>query len=137
MKFKITYVLYLNDLNIIKVHKTEIQNKIYVLSTQKPSWKMQEMKLLWCRFCQFKSTLFKVTKAKVYKTPATHIIMFCWIWGLPWLVELAASGVSYLYLQILAYMPKNLWWQPQPLTLFIFTLVCHVFNLPTLHSSDY
>lgn len=96
MKFKITYVLYLNDLNIIKVHKTEIQNKIYVLSTQKPSWKMQEIKLLWCRFCQFKSTLFKVTKAKVYKTPATNIIMFCWIWGLPWLVGLAASGVLLL-----------------------------------------
>lgn len=26
MKFKITYALYLNDLNITNVHKTEIQN---------------------------------------------------------------------------------------------------------------
>lgn len=96
MKFKITYVLYLNDLNIIKVHKAEIQNKIYVLSTQKPSWKMQEMKLIWYRFCQLKSTLFKITKAKVHKTLTTDIAMFCWICGLPWLVGLAVSIVLLL-----------------------------------------
>lgn len=38
---------------------------------------MQEMKLIWYRFCQFKSTLFEITKAKIYKTPTTNIIMFC------------------------------------------------------------
>ena len=37
MQFKRTYVFYLNDLEIINVHKTKIQNKIYVLATQKSS----------------------------------------------------------------------------------------------------
>lgn len=94
MEFKITYVPHLNDLNITNVHKTEIQNKTYVLSTQKSSWKMQEMKLIRYKFYKFKCTLLEITKAKVYKTPALNVITFCWIHGLPWL---AANVVLLLF----------------------------------------
>lgn len=75
MELKITYVLYLNSLDIISEHKTKFKIKS-VLSTQKIFMKMQEMKLIRCRLCKFKCTLLEITKAKVYKTSTTNIT-FC------------------------------------------------------------
>lgn len=56
-EFKLPYVLYSNDLNIINVHNTEMQNNICVLSTQKSTWKMQEIKLMQYRFCKLRSAV--------------------------------------------------------------------------------
>lgn len=56
-EFKLPYALYSNDLNIINVRNTEMQNNICVLSTQKSTWKMQEIKLMQYRICKLKSAV--------------------------------------------------------------------------------
>lgn len=91
---------------------------------------MQEMKLIQGRFCKLKSTLLKVKKTKVYKTPTTNIT-FCWLCGLPWLVGLAANVVLFLLSTGFSLHAQE---SVTGATTFEFVHIhfdFHIFNLPT------